>query len=117
VVPIFAAAQVSDLWPAVLLIGLAASAHQGWSANLYTLVSDTMPRQTVSSVVGIGGMAGAVGGMFIAQLAGFVLQWTNNDYRLLFAIASSAYLVALLIIQVLVPRLQPIPASDFHEPA
>ncbi len=106
VVPIFMASQVSNLWAAVLLIGLAASAHQGWSANLYTIVSDTVPRQAVSSVVGIGGMAGAIGGMFIAKLAGYILQWTG-DYLTLFIIASSAYLVALLIIQALLPRLQP----------
>jgi ACS family hexuronate transporter-like MFS transporter len=116
VVPIFAAALVDDLWPAVLLIGLAASAHQGWSANLYTLVSDTMPRQTVSSIVGIGGMAGAVGGMFIAKLAGYVLEWTG-EYLTLFIIASSAYLIALLIIQFLVPRLQPVPMNDLDNPA
>jgi ACS family hexuronate transporter-like MFS transporter len=112
VVPIFAASEVAGLWEAVLLIGLAASAHQGWSANLYTLVSDTMPRQAVSSVVGIGGMAGAVGGIFIAQLAGYVLTWTG-EYRLLFAIAAGAYLLALAIIQVLVPRLEPISGSRF----
>ncbi len=111
VVPVFAAAHVEGLWPAVLLIGLAASAHQGWSANLYTLVSDTMPRSTVSSVVGIGGMAGAIGGMFIAKLAGYVLEWTG-DYLTLFIIASSAYLIAFVIIQLLVPRLEPVPLGD-----
>ena len=93
-------------------IGLAASAHQGWSANLYTLVSDTMPRQSVSSIVGIGGMAGSVGGMFIAQLAGYILDTTGNDYRILFGIASSAYLVALVIIQCLVPRIQPMELTE-----
>ena len=61
-----------------VLIGLAASAHQGFSANLYTLVSDTVPRKAVSSVVGIGGMAGAIGGMFIAKLAGYILEWTGR---------------------------------------
>jgi ACS family hexuronate transporter-like MFS transporter len=107
VVPIFMASQVSNLWTAVLLIGLAASAHQGWSANLYTLVSDTMPRDSVSSIVGLGGMAGSVGGMLIAQFTGFVLERTGQ-YLILFVIASSAYLVALTIIQILVPRLEPI---------
>ncbi|MGA2172448.1 MAG: MFS transporter [Sedimentisphaerales bacterium] len=106
VVPVFAASSVSNLWTATLLIGLAASAHQGFSANLFTLVSDTAPRQVVSSIVGIGGMAGAIGGMFIAKLAGYVLQWTG-DYRLLFAIASCAYLVNLLVIHLLNPRLKP----------
>jgi len=106
VVPVFAASSVSNLWVATLLVGLAASAHQGFSANLYTLVSDTAPRQVVSSIVGIGGMAGAIGGMFIAKLAGYILQWTG-EYRLLFAIASCAYLVNLLIIHTLNPRLKP----------
>jgi ACS family hexuronate transporter-like MFS transporter len=105
VVPIMMAANVSQLWLAVALIGLAASAHQGWAANLYTLVSDTMPRHAVSSVVGIGGMVAAIGGMGIAKLAGYVLQWTGN-YHVLFFIAASVYLVALLIIHLLLPQLE-----------
>jgi ACS family hexuronate transporter-like MFS transporter len=106
VVPVVAAAGIGSLWPATLLIGLAASAHQGFSANLYTIVSDTVPRQAVSSVVGIGGMAGAVGGMFIAQLTGYVLQATGS-YVVPFAIAGSAYLVALGVLHLLLPRLEP----------
>ena len=106
VVPVFMASTVSNLWVATLLIGLAASAHQGFSANLYTLVSDTAPRQLVSSIVGIGGMAGAIGGMFIAKLAGYILEWTG-EYRILFIIAASAYLVNLLIIHLINPRLKP----------
>jgi ACS family hexuronate transporter-like MFS transporter len=106
VVPVFAASRVINLWVATLLIGLAASAHQGFSANLYTLVSDTAPRHTVSSIVGIGGMAGAVGGMFIAKLTGYVLQWTG-EYRILFTIAASIYLVNLLLIHVINPHLKP----------
>jgi len=106
VVPIAFAPQVTSLWLAVVLIGLAASAHQGWSANLYTLVSDTVPRQAVSSVVGIGGMAGAIGGIFIAQFMGFILTKTGS-YRIPFAIPGVAYLTALLIIHLLLPRLQP----------
>jgi ACS family hexuronate transporter-like MFS transporter len=106
VVPVFMASSVSSLWVATLLVGLAASAHQGFSANLYTLVSDTAPRKVVSSIVGIGGMAGAIGGMFIAKLAGYILQWTG-EYRLLFLIAACAYLVNLSIIHMLNPRLEP----------
>ena len=106
VVPVFMASIVSNLWVATLLIGLAASAHQGFSANLYTLVSDTAPRQLVSSIVGIGGMAGAIGGMFIAKLAGYILEWTG-EYRILFIIAASVYLVNLLIIHLINPRLKP----------
>jgi ACS family hexuronate transporter-like MFS transporter len=110
VVPVATASQVSNLWIATLLIGLAASAHQGFSANLYTIVSDTVPRQAVSSVVGIGGMAGSVGGILIAQFTGHVLEWTGN-YQLPFLVASSAYLLALVVIHILLPRLQPMPLT------
>ena len=106
VVPVLAASSASSLWVAVLLIGLAAAAHQGFAANLYTLVSDTAPRQIVSSIVGIGGMAGAIGGMLFAKFAGHVLQWTGA-YWPLFLIASCAYLVSLLIIHMLNPHLEP----------
>lgn len=106
VVPVFMASSVSNLWVATLLVGLAASAHQGFAANLYTLVSDTAPRQMVSSIVGIGGMAGAIGGMFGAKFTGYVLQWTHS-YGVLFSIAATAYLVNLAIIHVLNPRLEP----------
>ena len=105
IVPVFAASTVSNLWTATLLVGLAASAHQGFSANLFTLVSDTAPSRVVSSIVGFGGMVGAIGGMVIAKLAGYVLQWTG-DYRILFGIASGVYLVNLLIIHLLNPRLE-----------
>lgn len=106
VVPIFMASRVTNLWIAVLLIGLAASAHQGFSANLYTMVSDTMPRKAVSSVVGIGGFAGAIGGMFIAKLVGYILEWSHS-YAIPFGIAASAYLVNLAIIHAILPRFEP----------
>lgn len=107
VVPIVFAYRVSGLWPAVLLIGLAAAGHQGFSANLFTLTSDMFPSRAVGSVVGIGGMAGAVGGMLIAKIVGYVLQWTGS-YMVPFLIAGSAYLVALALIQILAPRLEPV---------
>lgn len=106
VLPVFAAARVSNLWVATVLIGVAASAHQGFAANLYTMVSDTAPRQVVSSIVGIGGMVAAIGGMCIAKVAGYVLQSTGS-YLPLFAIASVAYLIALLAIHLINPRLSP----------
>jgi len=106
VTPIVFAASGLGKWPAVLLISLAAAAHQGWSANLFTLTSDMFPRQAVGSVVGIGGMAGAVGGMFIALLVGAILQATGS-YVPIFMMAGSAYVVALTIIHFLVPKLQP----------
>lgn len=106
VVPIMAAARASNLWVAVALVSLAAAAHQGWSANLFTLVSDTFPRRAVGSVVGMGGMAGAVGGMVIALIVGEVLQRTGS-YVPIFLMAGSAYLAALLVIHLLVPQLEP----------
>lgn len=110
VAPVFMASRVTGLWPSVFLIGLAASAHQGFSANLYTLVSDTVPRKAVSSVVGLGGMAGALGGMGIAKLAGFLLDQTGS-YVILFTIASTAYLFALLVMHLLLPRMEPMDLS------
>jgi ACS family hexuronate transporter-like MFS transporter len=111
VVPIIFAARASNLWVAVLLVSLAAAAHQGWSANLFTLSSDLFPRRAVGSVVGIGGMAGAVGGMLIALVVGEILQRTGS-YVPVFIIAGSAYLVAWAVIQVLTPRLEPVGFAD-----
>ncbi len=105
VTPIVFAANASNVWVAVLLVGLAAAAHQGWSANIFTTASDMFPRQAVGSVVGIGGMAGAIGGMLISKVVGYVLEWTGS-YLPVFIIAASAYLVALLIIHLLAPNLE-----------
>src|SRR5215831_7072360 len=105
VVPVVVATNVHSLWVAVALISLALAGHQGWSANLFTLASDTFPQRAVASVIGIGGFGGAVGGMAIAKLAGVVLQSTGS-YLPMFIIAGSAYLAALLIIQLLVPHLE-----------
>ena len=106
VVPIVFAAQASNLWVAVGLVSLAAAAHQGWSANLFTLTSDMFPKQAVGSVTGIGGMAGSIGGMLIALVVGEILQKTGS-YVPIFIIAGSAYLVALLVIHIFAPRLEP----------
>ena len=103
VVPVVFTTKVGQ-WPAILLIGLAAAAHQGWSANLFTLTSDMFPRRAVGSVTGIGGMFGAIGGMVLALIVGEVLKRTGA-YDILWVIAGSAYLVALLIIHLLVPKL------------
>jgi ACS family hexuronate transporter-like MFS transporter len=107
VVPIVFASKVANEWSAVLLIGLAAAAHQGFSANIFTLVSDTVPRKAISSVTGIGGMAGAVGGMVIAKVVGWVLDATGKNYLIPFFMAGFAYLAALAVIHLLLPRLQP----------
>jgi MFS transporter, ACS family, hexuronate transporter len=106
VIPVVFAYRVESTWSAVLLIGLAAACHQGFSANLYTLTSDMFPAQAVGSVVGMGGMAGAIGGWFIADVVGYVLQWTGS-YMIPFVMAGIAYLVALGVIHVLTPRLEP----------
>lgn len=107
VLPILFAARASNLWVAVGLVSLAAAAHQGWSANLFTLVSDQFPRRAVGSVVGIGGMSGAIGGMLIALVVGEILQRTGS-YVPIFLMAGTAYLVALFCIQMLVPRIRPV---------
>jgi MFS transporter, ACS family, hexuronate transporter len=106
VTPIVFAYRIESLWGAVVLIGLAAAAHQGFSANLYTLTSDMFPARAVGSVVGIGGMAGAIGGMLIAEVVGHVLQWTGS-YMVPFLMAGSAYLIALFLIHILAPKLEP----------
>ena len=107
VLPMAFASKATDLWAAVALVGLAASAHQGWSANLFTLTSDMFPRQAVGSVVGLGGFAGAVGGMLIAKITGYILQ-TTGSYIPIFFMAAFAYLVALLVIHILVPKMEPV---------
>ena len=107
VLPIVFAAQASNVWVAVVLIGVAAAAHQGWSCNLFTTTSDMFPRHAVASVVGIGGMAGAIGGMMIARLVGEILQRTGS-YVPIFIIAASAYLAALLVFHLLSPKLEPV---------
>jgi len=111
VVPIvFAQSPSIGNWGAVCLIALAASAHQAWSANIFTTVSDAFPKKAVSSVTGIGGMAGAVGGAFISYIAGGILQHFKDlghietGYVVMFAIAGSAYLLAWIIMAVFAPK-------------
>jgi ACS family hexuronate transporter-like MFS transporter len=106
VLPIMLASKISNMWLAVGLVGLAAAAHQGWSANIFTIVSDMFPRKAVGSVVGFGGMGGAIGGMFISGLVGVILQLTGS-YFVPFVIAGTTYLLALGIIHILLPRLEP----------
>jgi ACS family hexuronate transporter-like MFS transporter len=104
VVPVFFAQSIDNLWLAVLVIGIATAAHQAFSANLYTLPSDLFPRAAVGSVVGIGGTVGAVGGMLMAKYAGYVLD-SIGSYVPLFAVAGSAYFLALLCVHLLSPKL------------
>jgi ACS family hexuronate transporter-like MFS transporter len=106
VVPIVFASTVQSLWVAVALVSLAAAAHQGWSANLFTLTSDMFPRSAVGSVVGFGGMWGAIGGMGISKVTAYLLE-TTGSYLPVFVMAGGMYLFALLVIHLLVPRLEP----------
>ncbi len=112
VVPIFAVTWVGD-WTAVLLIGLAGAAHQAWSANLFTTVSDMFPKQAIASVTGIGGLAGAVGGMIFPFFTGWLLDRfagahnVTGGYTVLFGICAAAYLVAFAINHLLAPRFVP----------
>jgi ACS family hexuronate transporter-like MFS transporter len=116
VLPIMLMPYVENLWLAVLLFGLAAAAHQGWSANIFTTSSDMFPRRAVGSVVGVGGMAGAIGGAIMAVTTGVILDRTGGNYMLIFFAVGPAYLVALGIIHLLVPRLQPVDEADLLTP-
>ena len=105
VVPIVFASSVQNLWVAVALVSIAAAAHQGWSANLFTLTSDMFPKAAVGSVVGFGGMCGALGGMLIAKVTAYLLE-TTGSYLPVFLMAGCMYLVALGVIHLLVPKLE-----------
>jgi len=105
VVPVYTLGHIGSVWVAIGLLGVAAGAHQGWSANLFTTVSDMFPREAVGSIVGIGGTAGAAGGALLAFFTGHLLARTHS-YAILFILASSMYLLALLIMILLAPRLE-----------
>ncbi len=102
ITPIFFASRTHSEWMAVGLLSLAAAAHQGWSANLFTTASDMFPQRAVGTVVGIGGMAGSIGGVLFSLSAGWVLQLMHS-YAPLFAVSASAYLVALLVLRTMAP--------------
>jgi MFS transporter, ACS family, hexuronate transporter len=117
VLPVMIVPRVESMWLAVLIIGLACAAHAGFAANLFTIVSDTVPRKAISSVVGIGGAASGAGFFVFSTLIGKVLDWTKEvygekDYMIPFIIAGSAYLVATAIIHLLLPRLEPMAFDD-----
>jgi len=107
VVPIVFASQAASVWSAVALIGLAAAAHQGWAANMFTLPSDMFPKKAVGSVMGIGGMAGSVGSMIFSASAGYILEWTGS-YLSLFLISGFAYVAALGVMTCLGADAKPI---------
>lgn len=118
VVPIMLARYCQDIWQAVALISLAAAAHQAWSANIYSIATDMFPKKAVSSVIGIGGMAGSAGGIFFPWLVGGILDKfkalgdINAGYNVIFTICGIAYVLAWLIIYGLVPKLQEAKLDD-----
>lgn len=111
VVPTALTPWVDSVWTAVALVSLAAAAHQGWSANVFTLTSDMFPRRAVGSVVGIGGFAGAMGGVLFQTAVGFYLEYSGNNYVPVFLVCGLAYVSALFFVHRLVPNLTPAPVE------
>ena len=95
------------MWTAVLIVSVAAAAHEGWSANVYTLASDMFPPSAVASISGIGGFAGAMGGVLFQWLTGHILEATGSNYASIFAVCGFAYVTAWALIHILAPRLEP----------
>jgi len=105
VLPVLGAGSLNSKWAAIGLVSVAAAAHQGWSANLFTIASDMFPGGAVGTVVGIGGMAGSIGGVLFSIGAGEILEVTHS-YGVLFAISAGVYLLSIAILHVLVPDLK-----------
>lgn len=108
IVPTMLASRAGSMWVAIAIVSVAAAAHQWWSANIFTTASDMFPRRAVASVVGLGGFGGAIGGMLFQRATGRVLEATGNDYTPVFIVCGLAYVSALLVMHLLVPRLQPV---------
>lgn len=113
IVPTMFAPHMSTMWGAVALVSVAAAAHQWWSANLFTTASDLFPRRAVASIVGFGGFAGAMGGVMFQRLVGFLLQRDPTAYGYIFVFCGSIYVIALGIIHLIVPRMEP---AEFDGP-
>jgi len=107
IMPTTLVSRAPSMWAAVLIVGVAAAAHQAWSANVYTLASDMFPKSAVGSVVGIGAFAGAMGGVVFQRVTGRVLQANGSDYAPIFVVCGLAYVTAWAIIHLLAPRLEP----------
>jgi MFS transporter, ACS family, hexuronate transporter len=112
VVPVFFVRYTNSIWPAVWLISLAAASHQAWSATIYTLAGDMFPKRKISSVIGIGGMAGSVGGILFPFLIGIILDHfkvmglLGTGYNIIFGICAMAYLLAWVMMQILSPKME-----------
>jgi MFS transporter, ACS family, hexuronate transporter len=111
VVPMIFAYQVSGLWPTVLILGMAAAGHQAFSANIYTVVGDMFPKRAIASVSGLGGMFGYLSAALFQPFVGWCVQ-IRHSYVIPFACAGSAYIVANICLQILVPRLEPADMED-----
>jgi ACS family hexuronate transporter-like MFS transporter len=107
IAPIIFASHVSSPWTVVLLLSLATAGHQGWAANIFTIVSDMYPRRAVGSMVGICGFGGSVGGMLVASATGILLEKTGS-YLPIFILAGTSYFIALGLIHLTSPRLKPV---------
>ena len=107
IVPTALVSRAPSMWAAVIIVGVAAAAHQAWSANVYTLASDMFPKYAVGSVVGIGAFAGAMGGVVFQRATGRVLQANGSDYGPIFVVCGLAYVTAWVIIHLLAPTLEP----------
>jgi ACS family hexuronate transporter-like MFS transporter len=107
ILPVLYAPYARNLWVVVGLVGLAMAAHQGWSANLFTVASDLFPKAAVASVTGIAGMVSAIGGALFDVFTGHVLAWTHNSYVLVFAVCGLSYFVGLALLHLMTPRYTP----------
>lgn len=112
ILPTTFAPSAGSLWTAVAIVSVAAAAHQWWSANIFTTASDMFPRRAVASVVGLGGFAGAMGGVLFQRVTGRVLEATNNNYSAIFVVCGLAYVTAWAIMHALAPRLAPVHLED-----
>jgi ACS family hexuronate transporter-like MFS transporter len=114
VLPIILARYTTDMWVVIGLISLAVAGNSAWSANIYTIVSDMLPKKAVSSVIGIGGMAGAIGGVIFPLFIGFILDYYkghNNilaGYNIIFIVCSLSFLIAWLLMHWLTPKMKPV---------
>jgi MFS transporter, ACS family, hexuronate transporter len=105
VLPLIFVSHISNLWIVAVIIGFAGAAHQGWASNIYTIVSDIYPKNTVGTMIGLSGFTGAIGGALSASFVGLLLKFTGS-YTLIFVIASSMYIFAWLVLKLFIPKIQ-----------
>ncbi len=114
VLPIMLARYTTDMWMVIWLISLSVAGNSAWSANIYTIVSDMIPKKAVSSVIGIGGMAGAIGGVIFPLFIGFILDYykgINNlvaGYNIIFIVCGVSFMIAWILIHFLTPKMKPV---------